>query len=88
MAAFGIAATADAPMTRDVEVWPENWDTFHLFAACATQWHRAGMAGVPTGLDYQGVAQVAQWLDIDMTADRFGDLRAAEDAALELWMRH
>lgn len=33
-----------------VEVWPENWPTFELFAFLSTQW-RVGMAG-RTGLDY------------------------------------
>lgn len=41
-----------------VELWPENLPAALLFNACETQWHRAGMDGLPTGLDYPGVAVV------------------------------
>lgn len=33
-----------------MDVWPENWAAFSLFASLQTQW-RTGMGG-PTGLDY------------------------------------
>lgn len=36
--------------TDPVEVWPENWQAFQLFAYMETQW-RIGMGGA-TGLDY------------------------------------
>lgn len=46
--AFGLTR---ADFTRDdVVVWPENWDTYVLFASLQTQW-RAGGFGL-IGLDY------------------------------------
>ena len=41
-----------------VELWPENLPSASLYIACETQWQRAGMAGVPTGLNYAGVEAV------------------------------
>lgn len=35
-----------------VEVWPENWQAWELFASLQTQWRTAGMTGQRTGLDY------------------------------------
>lgn len=43
-----------------VELWPENVASVDLFLAIETQWHRAGMDGSPTGLDYAGVAAAMQ----------------------------
>ncbi len=39
-----------------VELWPENVASADLYLAVETQWHRAGMDGTPTGMDYAGVA--------------------------------
>lgn len=36
-----------------MEVWPENWPAFDLFARVSTQW-RVGMNG-PSGLSYEAV---------------------------------
>ncbi len=41
-----------------VELWPENLPSALLFNACETQWLRAGMDGIPTGLNYPGVQVV------------------------------
>ena len=38
---------------QDVEIWPENWKAFDLFASVSTQWS-AGMGG-PTGLRYEAL---------------------------------
>ncbi len=43
-----------------VELWPENVASVDLFLAVETQWHRAGMNGGHTGLDYVGVAAAMQ----------------------------
>ncbi len=43
-----------------VELWPENVASVDLFLAVETQWHRAGMDGSHTGLDYAGVAAAMQ----------------------------
>lgn len=61
---------------------PEAWDTLRLFCALGTQWRFAGMDGQPTGIDYAAVPPTAAALGIEMTAERFGDLRAMENAAL------
>ena len=38
-----------------VELWPENLPSASLYIACETQWQRAGMSGLPVGLNYAGV---------------------------------
>ena len=42
------------------ELWAENVASVDLYLAVDTQWHRAGMDGTPTGLDYAGVAAAMQ----------------------------
>lgn len=54
-----------------------------LFMACATQWRRAGSAGVPVGLDYPAVRATADWLGIAATPQLLDDLRYLEAGALE-----
>jgi len=89
LAAWG----ADAPITERVneqaeaaqcfDVLPENWDAARLFVAVGTQWRYAGMAGLPTGLDYAGVAVVMERLGFD--GETFGQLQIMEGAALAYW---
>ncbi len=57
-----------------------------LYLACDTQWRHAGMTGVLTGLDYDGVRAV---MDIQAipSADRpalFTDLQTLERAQLQV----
>ena len=64
-------------------MWPENWDSFQLFATLATQW-RIGMSG-PTGLDY-GVLftlMAQRHLVGEEWESTFQDVRVMEAAALE-----
>jgi hypothetical protein len=69
---------------RDVEVWPENWPSFNLFAKVGTQW-RAGMAGA-TGLDYcalyplldKATKDDAEWWQL------FDDIQVMEVEALSI----
>lgn len=57
----------------------------NFFLLCATQWRRAGMDGIPVGMDYAGVESAARMAGVVMTARLFGDLRVMELAALEAW---
>lgn len=59
-----------------VELWPENLPSASLYIACETQWQRAGMEGLPTGLDYAGV-EAAMRLRGDPPR-LFDDLQALE----------
>lgn len=59
-----------------VELWPENVASVDLFLAVETQWHRAGMDGTPTGLDYAGV-RAAMLLRGD-PPHRFDDVQILE----------
>lgn len=65
-----------------VEVMPENWGAMRIFLAMDTQWRRAGMAGVATGLDYAALPVVAAALALALDADLLARLRIAEGAAL------
>lgn len=65
-----------------VEVWPENWPAFQLFAELGTQW-RTGMNG-PTGLDYLVLHRELD--DLGLTGEERqqmkADVREMESAAL------
>ena len=58
-------------------------DAVHLFVAAGTQWRRAGMTGIPTGLDYAGVEAAARALGAAWTADLLDKLKTMENAAIE-----
>lgn len=58
---IGITAE-DVADNSEVEVWPENWKPFQVFAAMTTQW-RTGANG-PTGLDYKVLTDVEERLGI------------------------
>jgi hypothetical protein len=69
-----------------VELWPENVPSALLFLACDTQWRYAGMNGVPTGLDYDGVRAVMELQAIPPN-DRpglFADIQTLEQAQLKI----
>ena len=63
-------------------VLPEAWDAVRLFIACGTQWRRAGMTGVATGLDYASVEAAARALAIAWTGELLEQLRIMETAAI------
>ena len=65
-----------------VEVMPENWGAMRIFLAMDTQWRRAGMAGVASGLDYAVLPVVAAALALTLDADLLARLRILEGAAL------
>ena len=63
-------------------VLPDAWDAVRVFAAVGTQWRRAGMTGVPTGLDYAGVEAAARAVGVAWTGALLDQLRVMEHAAL------
>lgn len=71
---------------RPLELLPECVPAVELFLACETQWQRAGMSGIPTGLDYAGVAAVAAMLGRRVGRGLFADLRTMENAALAAFL--
>jgi hypothetical protein len=68
----------------EIEVWPDNWNAFEVFAALQTQW-RSGMSG-PTGLDYTALEPVMRLQGIKKRdrQDVFAGVRVMEVAALEV----
>lgn len=74
---------AKATAAGDVEIWPENWPAFCLFASVGTQW-TAGTGGY-TGLRYEAVYPL-----LDRVAkspqewdEMFADVQTMERAALQ-----
>lgn len=67
-----------------VEVWPQNWRAFLVFAGLGTQW-RVGMNGA-TGLDYSAVWATLNALvkSAQKRKKIFAQIRVMESAALEL----
>ncbi|WP_298929248.1 DUF1799 domain-containing protein [uncultured Ramlibacter sp.] len=68
---------------EQVELWPENWEAYCLFAFLGTQW-RYGMSG-PVGLDFSVLHRELD--DLGLSGDdrqrMKHDIRAMEAAALE-----
>lgn len=80
---------AAAEPAEDYDLWPENVPVWAAWLAVQTQWRYAGMAGVPTGLDYAGVHAALQ-LGGAPEAERtqwFALLRSMEAATLDEWAR-
>lgn len=65
-----------------VEVWPENWPAYALFAFMRTQW-RVGFSGA-TGLDYNVLHRKMERMDLAPRDfdDLEGDIQAMEFAAI------
>lgn len=69
-----------------MEVWPEHEATVCAFLACATQWRRAGLAGVRTGLDYAAVDAVLRLtVPRPARATVFAGIQIMEQAALAVF---
>lgn len=68
---------------RNVEVWPDNWESACTFAAMSTQW-RTGPAG-PCGLDYGCLPDVLRMRGVPRSTwgEVFSDIRVMEETALE-----
>lgn len=67
-----------------MELWPENWPVFEVFAQLRTQWRVA--FGGPTGLDYAALYPLLDraWrADAEQWRMAFDDVREMEAAALE-----
>lgn len=71
-----------ARQRRQVELSQDEADSFALFCALDTQWHRHAMTGMRIGLDYARIEPVARMLGIEVHSQRFMDLRTLENAAL------
>lgn len=68
------------------ELWPEHMPACTVLVAMQTQWRRAGMAGIPTGLEYSVLPAVMTLLEIPQPSQRdvFDELRVMEQAVLEM----
>lgn len=67
-----------------VEVWPENWPAWTLFAEVSGQWRFAGMAGIEVALDYTPLFMRMERMGLSDSEwnDLFADVRVLEKAAL------
>lgn len=65
-----------------VEVWPENWPAYALFAFMRTQWRSSGMGVI--GLDYGPLYSKMDRMDLSREAydDLEADIQAMEFAAI------
>jgi hypothetical protein len=90
LAAFGLVASEplgdDQP---DFEVWPDCWDSVHLFVLLSTQW-RLSPEGHLLGLDYAAIPPVLELLEVarEQRGELFADLRVMEQAALKELRKH
>lgn len=58
-----------------------------MFLAMGTQWRRAGMGGVPTGLDYAPLPAVCRALRVRLDAGLLGRLQVIEVAAVDAMLK-
>lgn len=79
-----------ADYDETAEIWPENWPAWHLFAELDTQWHRAGMEGRKTGLQYPVLWARMDRMNLTPTAweQLYDDVRELEAAALRTMNTH
>ena len=63
-------------------VYSENWDAVNLFLKVQTQWNRAGLAGVITGLNYDAVYRCMQIYGLERDVNLFEKLQVIELAVL------
>lgn len=82
--AFGL--TLEEASGPPVEVWPDNMPSVQVFLDLATQWSRAGMAGVRCGLNYAAIPPVFSIRGIPKKhwPGIFDDIRVMEDAVLSM----
>ena len=73
---------AGARAAQQVAVQPQNWPAVRVFLAAETQWRRAGMNGVPTGLELAAIPPIAGMLGIPADADLLARIRVIEGEAL------
>lgn len=85
LAAFGLSP-ADYAAETPIEVWPEHWPAFQLFATAQTQW-TVGFGG-PVGLHYPSLyplidrhagQDATQWQEL------FADIQTLEREALSIF---
>ena len=67
-----------------VEIWPEHWDAYVLFAYMRTQWRAGGMGVI--GLDYGTLHRKMDRMDLDSVQydELEADIQVMEFAALNL----
>ncbi len=91
-ALLGVPAEAVAPMlsrrrerqAEVLEVMPGNWGAVRVFFGMGSQWRRAGMVGVATGLDYAALPVVCGALDVALDAALLDRLRVLEGEAVQV----
>lgn len=68
------------------DVWPEHMPACDALVAMQTQWERAGMGGVVTGLKYPSLVAVMDLHGIpaDQRREVFSDIRVMELAVLDM----
>lgn len=63
-------------------VFPENRAAVDLFLWCESQWVRAGMNGAVVGLDTRAVIEIANVVNIPMTAKLLRQIKIMEAEAV------
>jgi hypothetical protein len=81
MAALGHAGAAPRA-SAGVPVAAENWPALRVFVAMGTQWRRAGLGGIETGLDYAALPAVCGALAVPLDEDLLWRVRMLEAEAL------
>ena len=81
---FGL--TVEEASGPPVEVWPDNMPSVEIFVDLMTQWRRAGMTGVRSGLDYAVLPAVFAIRGIPKKQQPalFDDIRVMEVAVLDM----
>ncbi|WP_417022560.1 DUF1799 domain-containing protein [Bilophila wadsworthia] len=67
-------------------MWPELAPLADLWVQVQSQWKNNGFG--PTGMDWQAVRAIADWIGMDLTPADFRRLKALEDDTLKEWLEH
>lgn len=83
--AQAVGLTLEEASGPPIQTWPDTEQSILVFDAFGSQWNYAGMAGLPTGLDYGKYESILRGMGIKRAAwvTIFPDIRVMEAAALE-----
>lgn len=88
LAAFGIAPPAQVDDDGDdFEVWPENWETLHVFLLLDDAWRRNAYTGRVEGLRWETAESVMRMMAVADAKGTFLGLKVMAAAALPLLNR-
>lgn len=88
LAAWGLVAVGELNLDDEFWLWPENEESFCLWLAVQTQWHR--IDGHPCGMNYQSYQLLLEMRGVakERRERLFSEMQVMESACLSEWARN